>query len=346
MKKFLCLIAGLITLGTSLVAQAQETVYFYNWSEYIPEEILSDFTKETGIKVVYTTYDSNESMYAKLKLLDKKNSYDLVVPSTYFLSKMASEKLLLPLDKSLLGNFKHLNTELLNRPFDPINQYSVPYLWGSTGLAVNNEELDGKTITSWQDLWRPEFKGQVLLHNDVREVFHMALSILGYSGNTQDPKQIEQAYQKLTELMPNVRAFNSDAPRIPYIEGEVNLGMIWNGESYIARNEGFPLQYIYPSEGVILWMDNLAIPANARNPKGAHQLIEFLLRPQVSKQIAEYVGYATPNTATMKLLAPEVANDPSIYPSPEILKAGEFQVDVGDAVSIYQKYWEQLKTGN
>jgi len=337
------LLVLVLALPLSAMA-ADKVVYFYNWSEYLPEKVLEQFTEETGIKVIYTTYDSNEAMYAKLKLLDG-GGYDLAVPSTYYVNKMRNEGLLHNIDHSKLSNYKNLDPKLLNRPFDPDNGYSVPYLWGSTGIAVNSAEIDPAKVTAWADLWNPEFKGQVLLTNDVREVFHMALRTLGYPGNATDPEQIRQAYEKLVTLMPNVRVFNSDSPKLPYLGGEVNTGMIWNGEAYAAEQENPAIKYVYPKEGVILWLDSLVIPKNAKNVDNAMALINFLLRPEIGRFISEEIGYASPNLASVKLLDEAVRNNRTVYPTPDDLVNAEFQVDIGDAITVYEKYWEKLKAG-
>ncbi|GAB4267906.1 extracellular solute-binding protein [Deferrisoma sp.] len=335
---------AILLLGLALPAlAAEEELYFFNWSEYLPEEVLDEFTRETGIKVVYSTYDSNEAMYAKVKLAG--GGYDLVVPSTYYVSKMRREGMLEPLDKAKIPNLKNLNPELLDKPYDPGNAYSVPYLWGSTGIGVNAARVDPATVTAWADLWDPRFRGKLLLTNDVREVFHMALRVLGYSGNSADPKEIEAAYRKLQELMPNVRVFNSDNPKVPYLTGEVVAGMLWNGEAYAAKQENPDIRYVYPREGAILWVDSLVIPKGARHRDAAHRMIDFLLRPEVAKRICEEVGYATPNREAWKLLAPEVRDDRTVYPAPEDLRNAEVQVDVGEAITVYERFWEQLKAG-
>jgi spermidine/putrescine transport system substrate-binding protein len=334
----------LLGLCIASMAAAKQEVYFYNWSEYLPEDVIRQFTKETGIKVIYTTYDSNEAMYAKIRLLDGKG-YDLVVPSGYFVNKMAREGLLLEIDKSRLNNFKNLDARHTDRPFDPGNRYSIPYLWGSTGIIVNSAEIDPATVRSWADLWKPEFKGKVLLLNDVRDVFFMSLRVLGLSGNTTDPDEIRLAYDKLVLLMPNVRLFNSDTPRVPYITGEVSVGQIWNGEAFMAAEESEKFVYIYPSEGAILWMDNLVIPKRAENVDNAHALMDFLLRPDIAKAICEEIGYASPNREAVKLLDEDIRNNRTIYPTKEDLAGSDFQVDIGEAVVIYESYWEKLKTG-
>ena len=339
------LAAGALALGMqSVQADDGKTLYFYNWTEYVPPGLLEQFTKETGIKVIYSTYESNESMYAKLKTW-KDGAYDLVVPSTYFVAKMRNEGMLQKVDRTQLSNFKNLDPNLLNKPFDPNNDYSIPYIWGATAIGVNTDEVDAKSITRWADLWQPQYKQSLLLTDDAREVFQMALRKLGYSGNTRDSRQIEAAYDALKKLMPNVLAFNSDNPGNPFMEGEVNVGMIWNGSAYVARQAGTPLEIVWPQEGGIFWMDNLAIPANAKNKAGALKLINFLLRPEVAAQVAETIGYPTPNLAAKKLLPPEVANDPSLYPSEAVIKNGEWQNDVGDASVQYETLFQKLKAG-
>lgn len=343
MKKLLMTLC-LLFWSLPLLA-ADQTLYFFNWSEYLPEQLLEQFTEETGIKVVYTTYDSNEAMYAKLKLLEG-GGYDLAVPSTYYVNKMRGEKMLLPIDKSKLSNYQHLDPQLLNRPFDPNNDFSIPYLWGSTGLGIDAAAVAPEKLQSWDDLWKPEFKGQVLLTNDVREVFGMALLTLGYSGNSTSEQELAAAYEKLKILLPSVRVFNSDSPKVPFLAGEVTVGMLWNGEAFLAQEENPDIEYIYPKEGAMLWMDNLIIPKGARNAEAAHKLIDFLLRPEIAKQISEEIGYASPNKAALELMDEETRTNPTIYPTAEDLQKAEFQLDVGEAILIYEKYWEKLKAGS
>ncbi|ARJ44034.1 spermidine/putrescine ABC transporter substrate-binding protein PotD [Pantoea alhagi] len=340
------LAAGALALGLQSAQAADDgkTLYFYNWTEYVPPGLLEQFTKETGIKVIYSTYESNESMYAKLKTY-KDGAYDLVVPSTYFVAKMRNEGMIQKIDKSKLSNFSNLDPSLLNKPFDPNNDYSIPYIWGATAIGINTDAMDAKSVTGWADLWKPEYKQSLLLTDDAREVFQVALRKLGYSGNTRDAKEINAAYEELKKLMPNVLAFNSDNPGNPFMEGEVNLGMIWNGSAYVARQAGTPLEVVWPKEGGIFWMDSLTIPANAKNKEGALKLINFLLRPDVAAQVAETIGYPTPNLAAKKLLPASVANDPSLYPSAEVIKNGEWQDDVGDASVQYEMLFQKLKAG-
>ncbi|MGL4380979.1 MAG: extracellular solute-binding protein [Vibrio sp.] len=331
-------------LFTSNAMAKDQELYFYNWSEYIPSGILEEFTKETGIKVIYATYESNESMYAKLKTQGK--GYDLVVPSTYFVSKMRQEGMLQPIDHTKLSHFQDLDTNYLHKPFDPNNQYSIPYIWGATGIGINSDMLDKKSLKNWSDLWDAKWVGQLMLMDDSREVFHIALSKLGYSPNTTNPEEIEAAYYELKKLMPNVLVFNSDFPANPFLAGEVSLGMLWNGSAYMARQEGAPIEIIWPEKGTIFWMDSLAIPAGARNIDAAHKMIDFLLRPENAAKIALEIGYPTPVKTAYDLLPNEFADDPNIYPPQSVIDNGEWQDQVGEASVLYDRYFQKLKVNN
>lgn len=344
MKSIFC--AGII--GAALAASpsfaADKELYFYNWSEYIPSEVLEDFTKETGIKVIYSTYESNESMYAKLKT--QGSGYDLVVPSTYFVSKMRKEGMLQQIDKSKLSHFTDLDKNFLNKPFDPSNNYSIPYIWGATGIGINSEMLDKSSVSKWDDLWDSKWEGQLMLMDDSREVFHIALTKLGYSPNTTKPEEIKAAYEELTKLMPNVLVFNSDFPANPYLAGEVSLGMLWNGSAYMARQEGASIDVVWPETGTIFWMDSLAIPAGAKNTEAAHKMIDFLLRPKNAAKIALEIGYPTPVASAIELLPKKFANDPSIFPPQKVMDSGTWQDEVGEASVIYDEYFQKLKVNN
>jgi spermidine/putrescine transport system substrate-binding protein len=342
-KKFLFCVVWLCAALPALASDRQ--VFLFNWSEYMPDAVLEQFKEETGIEVVYTTFDNNESMYAKLKLTGE-SGYDIAVPSTYYVSRMRAEGLLQQLDKSKLDNLQHIDPNKLNQPFDPNNEYSIPYLWGSTGLSVNAAEVSVDSVQSWADLWRPEYAGQILLIDDVRDVFSMGLHVLGYSANSTDSLEIHSAYEKLKEMVPGVRVFDSDSPKMPYLNGEVNVGMNWNGEVFQAVEEGADMAYIYPTEGAMLWMDNLVIPSGAKHVEDAHTFINFLLRPEIAKMICEDIGYASPNKTAIGLLDEAVRTNRTVYPTDEDLRGSEFQNDVGSAIAIYTKYWELLKAGH
>ena len=334
------LISSLILFSSSIFA---EKLYIYNWTEYIPNSLLQKFTKETGIEVVYSTFESNEEMYSKMKLTNG-GGYDLIFPSSYYIGKMAKEGMLAELDKTKLVNFAQITPSLLNKNFDPENQYSLPYVYGLTGIGINSAEIDPKAVTSWADLWNSKYKGKILLTADSREVFHIALLLKGFSPNTTEDKEIESAYHLLQKLIPNVQSFNSDSPDVPYVQGEVSLGMIWNGSAFRAHKENPDIQFIYPREGVIIWMDNYAIPKNAEHKEAAYKFIDFMLRPESAKEVIETMGFSMPNEGVKALLEPTDVNDLTLFPPQEQIEKGVFQEDVGDAIDIYEKYWHLLKT--
>lgn len=341
MKHF-CLI--LLLLISSLAVAADKTLNLYAWFGYLPSDIAEQFEKETGIHINYTTFDSNETMYAKLKA-DPHAGYDIVVPSSYFVDRMSHQGMLEKIDKTKIPNVKNLNPDLLNKDFDPENNYSLPYIWGTSGLVVNQKYFDPKTITSWSTLWDERFKGQLLILDDTREVFSVALLVLGYSVNDTDPQHIKAAYEKLKQLIPNVKLFNLEAMQSIYIDEDATVGMGWSGEIYQAIQENPDIQYIYPKEGFVIWIDNLAIPKGAPHLDNAHQFINFMLRPDIAKQLSLETGYPSPNLAGIKLLPPEIQHNPIIYPDSKLLKRGQLQTDVGKAAEFYEKYMELLKIG-
>lgn len=328
-------------LTSTHAAAADQELYFYNWSEYIPNSLLEEFTAETGIKVYYSTYESNETMYAKLKTQGK--GYDLVVPSTYFVSKMRKEEMLYPIDKTRLSHYSDLDSNYLNKSFDPDNQYSIPYIWGATGIGINTDMMDKQSIKNWDDFWDPKWEGQLMMMDDAREFFHIALVRLGYSTNTTKPNEIEAAYNELKKLMPNVLVFNSDFPANPYLAGETAVGMLWNGSAYMARQEGAHIDIIWPEKGTIFWMDSLAIPSGAENIDAAHKMINFLLRPENAAKIAMEIGYPTPVKSAYQLLPESFAKDTSVFPPQEVMDSGYWQDEVGEASVLYDEYFQKLK---
>lgn len=342
--KILYFIAALC-LSTPLFVTAtvsDNTLNVYNWSEYLPDDVLNDFQKETGIHVNYSTYDSNETLYAKLKA-NPQAGYDIVVPSTYFIDRMIREKMLTPLNKSKLTYFKNLNPILLNKSFDPGNHYSVPYLSSATGIVYNDQYYTQGSVTRWSDLWQERYRDKLLILDDVREVFSMALLRLGYSPNTTDPQQIHNAYETLVDLLPNIKLFNDEAVKAIYIDEDATIGMAWSGDIFLAQQDNPHIQFVYPLEGFIIALDSLAIPRYAPHIDNAYRFIDFVLRADIAARISQATGYMSPNAAAVARLPAEVRNNPVIYPNQQTLKRGFFQSDVGEASPLYEKYLERLK---
>lgn len=341
MKKILIALCLCLTVFACSKKDKKE-INVFNWSEYIPNEVLKQFEKESGIKVNYTTYDSNEAMYAKIKVLDGAG-YDVIVPSTYYISKMRKEGLLQKIDHSKISNLKEFNPKLMNQNFDPNNDYSIPFMWGTTAIGVNAKYINPDNVTSWKDLWNPAYKGKVMLQNDMREVFHVALHHLGFSGNTDNATEIKKAYDKLKQLMPSVRLLNSDSPKVPFLNEEVYIGLMWSGEAFMAHAENPDIKYIYPKDGAVIWTDNFAIPSKAKNVDYAYQFIDFISRPEISATISKELGYTSPVTKASEYMDNDTKTNRTIYPNDIDLEMAEFQVDVGPAITVYEKYWEKLR---
>jgi spermidine/putrescine transport system substrate-binding protein len=335
----------LIVYGAPIYA-GQAVLNVYAWAGYLPKAVLQAFTRETGIQVNYSTYESNEALYAKLKT-GPHSGYDIIMPSSYCIARMRREGMLLPLDKNKLFYLKQLQPVLLDKAdtYDPGNQYSIPYLWSVTGLVINSAYHHPGRLKTWQSLWQADFKDKLLLLDDAREVFSVALLALGYSPNARDPEQIQQAYLKLKQLMPNVRVFSSEGIASLYIDEELTAGIAWNGDVYRIQQENPAVQFYYPQEGYILSIDNLAVPIGAKHIEYAYQFINFLLRPEVAACISLETGYATSNQEARHYLPLSILRNPIIYPDESTLPRGIIQEDVGEALRFYEQYWDLLKMG-
>jgi len=321
---------------------ASSVINVYNWSDYLPAKVIKEFEKKTGITVVYSEYNSNAALYTKLKS-DPQVGYDVIFPSSYTVDRMRKQGMLHKLDKAKLPYLKYYNPRLLNKAFDPHNHYSVPYLWGTTGIAVNSKYITPSTITQWSDLWQKRFKNKLLIFNDMRDAFSVALITLGYSINDTNPQHIYQAYKKLKTLLPNIKLFNSDAEKIIYIDGDIHIGMGWSGDIYLAHSANPNIKYIYPKEGFPIWIDCLAITTHAPHLANAYRFINFLMQPKVAAQIAIAEGYSTPNQAALKYFPNSLRTNPMVNPSEHLLQRGQFQLDLGKAHAIYETYWQLLK---
>lgn len=327
----------------SSVFAANNVVNVYTWAEEIPDPLIRQFEKETGIKVNYATYDSNEIMYAKLRT-NRHIGYDIVEPSSYYVVRLQHQGMLEALDKSKLPNFKNLDPFFTNQPYDPNSTYSIPFYWGTTGIYYNKDYFKNTDALAWSDLLNHQFINQLMILDDAREVFAAALLMLGYSINDRDPEHIKAAYLKLKSLLPNVRVFNMDAVTSILIDEDATVGMTMNGDAYNAFQENPKLQYVYPRDGFLIWVDNFTILKNAPHKENAYRFLNYLMRADVARQATMTVNYATANLAAWQSLPPAMKNNPILYPSHDILKQGEFQMDIGEkAFALTEKYWEQLK---
>lgn len=320
----------------------RDTLTVYNWGDYIDMDLIKQFEQETGITVIYETFDSNEAMLTKIQ--QGGATYDVAMPSEYMIEKMLEEDLLFPLDHEKLPNFKYIDERFLNLPFDEGNKYSVPYFWGTVGILYNPELLPGKTFTSWDDLWDPDLKSSILLVDSAREVIGMGLNSLGYSLNDTNREHLQEAFEKLKKLTPNIKAIVGDENKLLMKNNEAPIALTWSGDALDIMWENEALDYVVPEEGSNLWFDNMVIPKTADNLEGAHLFINFMLDPEVAAQNTDYVGYSTPNEAALALLDEEVTEDERFYPPEELTDRLEVYENLGrEMLGLYNELFLQFK---
>lgn len=318
------------------------TLTIYNWGDYIDDELIDQFEEETGIKIIYETFDSNEAMLTKIQ--QGGTTYDIAVPSEYMIDKMRQEDLLIPLDHSKIPNLKNIDERFMDLPFDPGNRYSVPYFWGTVGIVFNREMLGDIEITSWNDLWNPKLKNEILLIDGAREVIGMGLNSLNYSLNDTNEEHLREAKEKLDTLTPNIKAIVGDEIKMLMANEEASVGLVWSGDAADIMGENEKLDYVVPSEGSNLWFDNMVIPKTAKNIDAAHQFINFMLEPQVSAQNTEWVSYSTPNKEALPHMPEEMVEDERFYPSPELTEKLEVYENLGKKnLALYNDLFLEFK---
>ncbi|MGM0125142.1 spermidine/putrescine ABC transporter spermidine/putrescine-binding protein [Enterococcus sp. AZ194] len=353
MKKLQSLFLGILAIILILFVSVRQLekasgmagadiVTIYNWGDYIDPDLIKKFEKEYGYKVNYETFDSNEAMFTKIQ--QGGTAYDITIPSEYMIQKMMKEKLLLPIDHSKLTNLKNIDERFLNLDFDPNNQYSIPYFWGTLGIIYNDKFVDAKDIQHWDDLWHPELKDNVMLIDGAREVMGLSLNSLGYSLNSKKITELDQASEKLTGLTTNVKAIVADEIKMYMINEESAAAVTFSGEAAEMLEENEHLHYVIPSEGSNLWFDNIVIPKTAKNITGAYDFINFMSEPENAAQNAEYIGYSTPNKVAKDLLPKEISEDKQFYPDDQTIEHLEVYEDLGAKyLGIYNDYFLEFK---
>ena len=302
---------------------------------------LQKFEEETGIKVLYETYDTNETMYQKVK--SGSTNYDLVFPSDYMVEKMINEGLVQKIDFENIPNMKYIDKSFLNPIYDETNEYSVPYMWGTFGILYNKKMVK-EPVDSWDILWNPKYKGNIMMFDSVRDTMGIALKKLGYSMNTTDLKEINEAKDVLMKQKDLVLAYVNDEGKDRLLGEEVAMGIIYSGDAVTLMDENPNLDYAIPKEGSNKWVDAMCIPKTAQNKKEAELFINFLLDPENAKINAEYIGYSIPNEGALKLLDKEITENPVAYPSQEVLNKCETFIDLGDKIKLYDRAWIELKS--
>ena len=329
-------------------------LYVYNWGEYIDEDVIDQFEEETGIKVIYDMFETNEEMYPVIEAGGV--NYDVVCPSDYMIQKMRENDLLAEINFDNVPNLDQIDPTYLemSKSFDPENKYSVPYTWGTVGILYNTkrlEELGMDVPTKWSDLWDERLDGEILMQDSVRDAFMVALKKDGYSMNSDNEDELQQAKQDLIDQKPLVQAYVIDQVRDKMIGGEAAIGVIYSGEMLYIQNEvkdlglDYDLKYVIPDEGTNLWIDSWVIPKNAKNKENAEKWIDFLCRPEIAKQNFEYITYSTPNKGAFDLLDEEIQNNKALFPDIDSLKDSEVYEYLGDEVdAVYNELWKEVKS--
>jgi len=335
-------------------------VNIFVWTEYIPQDIIDCFEEVYGISVNRDEYSTNEEMYAKLSAGGA--NYDLVQPTDYIVELMIRQELLAKLDKAQLPNIGNLDPNYMALDFDPNNDFTLPYQAGTDAIVVNTEAVE-TVPTSWADLWNPEYEGRMVALDDSRAIIGATLITLGYDVNTTDPAQLEEAKAKLAELMPNIKLFDSDSPKTALIAGDVDLGITWTGEAFVAQQENPAIEFVYPSEGAIVWQDNYAIPAEAPHLDAAYAWLNYSLQGDVFWLMLRDFPYINPNTAALQYaesneivtqnadgnevtsaeLFEAYTNSPITNAPPEVIQNGHRINDVGEALPLYDQLWTEVK---
>lgn len=317
-------------------------LYIYTWSSYTDQDLLNRFTRETGIKAVADIFDSNEVMFSKLQA-GGGSAYSIIYPSDYMVQKMIELDMLTQLDFSRITGIERLFPRFLNPEYDPGNLHSIPISWGTTGLIYNKQKLQ-KPPEDWSYLWdnKQQLSKRMTLLNDVREVMGAVLKMLGYSYNSRDVQQIQQAYEKLAQLKPNLASFTTDTWREQMLSGDLLIAMCYSSDANEVLEENRNLEYVVPKSGSSVWMDTLVIPKTAPNPDEAYAWINFMLKPDIAEQICQRLSFATTNQVAFNLLSADVKNNSTLFPSDSELERCESLAPVGELSDVYENYWTKL----
>jgi putrescine transport system substrate-binding protein len=355
------LVAICALVAGSAAAAEEKILNLYNWSDYIAKDTITNFEKRTGIDVTYDVFDSNEVLEAKL--LTGSTGYDIVVPSAPFLERQIKAGVFAKLDRSKLSNFGNLDEEILERleKHDPGNAYSIPYLWGTTGVGYDAKKITklmpDAPVGSWDMIFKPEIAARfagcgVTILDAPTEVFSSVMGYLGRDPNSEDRADLQAFEDLMLSIRPHIKYFHSSQYINDLASGEVCLVLGWSGDIFQARDRanevgsGVEVAYFIPKEGAVMWFDQLAVPSDAPHVENAHLFLDYLMEPQVTADLTNAVRFASANKAALPLVKDEIKNDPAIYPPPEV-KAKLF-TDLAESARftrLLTRSWTRIKTG-
>ena len=351
MKKLSALAIGLtaafslIGCGSSPSGENGEVIV-YNWGEYLDPEAIELFEEETGIKVIYDEFETNEIMYPKVEA--GASEYDVICPSDYMIQKMLENDLLAELNFDNIPNAKaNIGAQYWDqsKEFDPDNKYSVPYCWGTVGILYNKTMVDDP-VDSWSILWNEKYKDNILMQDSVRDAFMVGLKLNGYSMNSTDTAELEAARNSLIQQKPFVQAYVVDQVRDKMIGNEAAIGVIYSGEAIYTQRENPDLEYVIPKEGTNVWIDSWVISKNAPNKENGEKFIDFMCRPEIALMNFEFITYSTPNDAARELIEDEdIRNSPIAFPDlSQYDNLETFKYLGEDADRIYNDFWKEVKS--
>lgn len=312
----------------------------YNWGDYIDESVISEFEKKYNIRVNYDTFSTNEDMYVKVK--SGGSNYDVLFPSDYTIERMVKEDMLLKLDYNNIPNAQYIEERFKHLDYDPQNEYSVPYMWGTVGI-IYNKTMVHEPVTSWRILWDEKYSKQILMLDSQRDSIGVALKMLGYSMNTLNLEELEAAKQALIKQKPLVLAYVGDDVKDKMIAGEASLAVVWSGDAVYMKWENPDLEFALPEEASNLWFDAMVIPKSSKHQTEAETFINFMCDPEIAFKNADYIGYSSPHREVQKMIDPELLADPTAYPADAMLESYDIFHDLGEYLKVYDRIWTEIK---
>ena len=333
--------AKILIVGNGQMSDSN-TLYLYNWGDYIDPDLIDKFEEESGYKVVMETYDSNEAMITKIK--QNSTNFDICIPSEYAVEMMRDQGLLEKLDHSKIVGLDNIDERFLDVAYDPGNEYSIPYLWGTFGIVYNTKKYQESDFDSWKNLWDKKFEGEILSFDGARETLGIGLLANNLSLNTTDPVKLVEVRNELIGFMGNVKAILADEIRMYMALEEANVGITFSGDASSAIESNENLSYAIPKEGSNIWFDTMVIPKTSKNQKAAYAFINFMLEPENAAQNADYIWYATPNKKALDLIDPEARNDKTLYPDDDVIdKLEVFKALDKESTILYNDLFLDLK---
>jgi spermidine/putrescine transport system substrate-binding protein len=315
---------------------------FYNWTDYIADSTIPNFQKQTGIKVTYDNYSSNDELYAKMSA--GSTGYDIIVPTDATLVKMKHADLIEPLDLSLIPNVVNLDERFRNAAYDPGNKYSIPWQWGTTGIGFDKTKVGGE-VTDWDAFDLAAVKGKSSYLDEARDAFAMALFALNKDPNSIDDADLDAARDYLIDLKKKIKSITSDY-QDPLKAGELLLSQAYSGDVFTIQADKPNIEYIIPTSGAFSWVDSMAIPKGAKHPGNAEKFMNYILEPKVGAALTNFVFYGSPNKAAEPFILKEILDNPLIYPPADVLAKLPFQKDIGEDELKYSDRWTEVKTAS